>query len=122
MINPLGYAMEQAVVSWVAESGISKKQEHAQITVALDREMQQVIYESDPGLSPDSTGVKLPVSLKACTEYFWTVKVWGDAGDFAESEVNYFETGKNGEALRGEWITTPWPDPACYDLKPLFFR
>ena len=110
MISPIGFSMDQAVVSWIAESQTSSKQARAQIIVALDPEMTNVIYTSDPQASPESTGVKLPLELKPCTAYYWTVQVWGDAGDTAVSEVNYFETGKMGEALGGEWITTPWED------------
>ena len=38
------------------------------------------------------------------------MQVWGDGGDTAISEVNYFETGKRDETLRGEWITPPWTE------------
>lgn len=110
MKSPIGFAMEHVVASWIAESDSSKEQTHAQVIVALDREMKQVIYVSDPTESPDSTGVRLPIELKPRTAYYWTVQVWGDAGDTAVSEVNYFETGKREEALGGEWITTPWDD------------
>lgn len=110
IVNPIGFAMEYATVSWVTESAISKEQARAQVTVALDREMQQVIYASNPDASLNSTGVKLPIKLEPRTEYYWTVEVWGDAGDFAISEVNYFETGKREEELTGKWITTPWED------------
>ena len=111
IINPLGFAMENAVVSWIADSDRSIKQVRAQVQVALDKEMKELIYVSDPSENPDSTGVKLPIALKPRTAYYWTVEVWGDAGDSAKSEVNYFETGKREEELLGEWITTPWEDP-----------
>lgn len=102
--------MKHATVSWVTESDTSKEQVRAQVTVALDREMQQVIYTSSPDASLSSTGVKLPITLKPRTRYYWTVQVWGDAGDTAISKVNFFETGKREEELLGEWITTPWSD------------
>ena len=108
MTEPVGFAMEEAVVSWVVESAESKKQTRAQVIVALDREMKDVIYAGDPYASPDSTGVKLPIELKPRTEYFWTVQVWGDVGDSAISEVNRFETGKREEDLLGCWISVPW--------------
>lgn len=110
MKEPVGFSMEYAVVSWITESDESVKQERAQIIVALDKDMKEVIYTSDPLASPDSTGVKLPIELKPRTAYYWTVQVWGDQGDSATSEVNYFETGKRNETLGGEWITTPWED------------
>ncbi|MBQ8812926.1 MAG: family 78 glycoside hydrolase catalytic domain [Lachnospiraceae bacterium] len=110
MTNPIGFAMDYPVVSWIADSDESACQERAQIIVALDNQMKEIIYQSDPAANPDSTGVKLPIILKPCTEYYWTVQVWGDQGDTAVSQVNYFETGKREEPLGGQWITTPWED------------
>lgn len=106
--TPLGYGMERAVVSWISESEQSKKQIGAQIVVALDSDMKQIIYQSNPEENPDSTGVELPIELKPRTVYYWTVKVWGDGGNSAVSEVNSFETGKREEELLGSWITVPW--------------
>ena len=83
IINPLGFAMKDAVVSWVADREMSKKQVRAQIQVALDKEMKELIYVSDISENPDSTGVKLPIALKPRTAYYWTVEVWGEAGDSA---------------------------------------
>ena len=110
MKNPLGFAMEKAVVSWVADSDVSKKQVRAQVKVARDKEMKELLYVSDASENPDSVAFQLPIELKSRTAYYWTVEVWGDAGDCAISGVNYFETGKREEELGGEWITTPWDD------------
>ena len=127
MTNPLGFAMDNAVVSWIAESEISKKQDRARILVASDPEMKNIIYTSDDLSNPDSIGTKLPVELKPRSSYYWTVQVWGDAGDTAVSEVNYFETGKREEPLGGQWITTSWEDQSrspyvrksfCLEEKP----
>ena len=108
MVNPLGFAMEKAVVSWVADSDISKKQVRAQIKVAKDKKMQELLFASDASKNPTSTAFEVPIELEPRTAYYWTVEVWGDAGDSAISEVNYFETGKREEELLGNWITTPW--------------
>lgn len=113
MHQPMGFAMDQAVVSWITESEVSAKQLSAQVKLALDAAMQNVIYVSDASSNPDSTGFPLPVELQPRTEYFWTVQVWGDGGDTAISEVNSFETGKRQEPLGGQWITTPWQDKKC---------
>lgn len=110
MISPLGFAMEQAVVSWVADSDVSKKQMRAQIKVAKDKEMKELLFESDASGNPDITAFELPIELEPRTAYYWTVEVWGNAGDCALSDVNYFETGKMNEELLGNWITTPWAD------------
>ncbi len=106
---PLGFAMDSATVSWVSESDVSKSQTKARVLVALDKSMTQVVYDStETDLS--CTGVKLPIDLSPRTAYYWTVQVWGDGGDTAVSEVNFFETGKFGKALEGKWITTPWKE------------
>lgn len=124
MKNPLGFAMEKAVVSWVADSDVSKKQVQAQVKVAQDKEMKALLYVSDASENPDSVAFQLPIELKSRTAYYWTVEVWGDAGDCAISEVNYFETGKREEELGGEWITTPWDDQSIspYIRKSLHFE
>lgn len=124
MKNPLGFAMEKAVVSWVADSDVSKKQVQAQVKVAQDKEMKELLYVSDSSENPDSVAFQLPIELKSRTAYYWTVEVWGDAGDCAISEVNYFETGKREEELGGEWITTPWDDQSIspYIRKSLHFE
>jgi len=124
MKNPLGFAMEKAVVSWVADSDVSKKQVQAQVKVAQDKEMKELLYVSDASENPDSVAFQLPIELKSRTAYYWTVEVWGDAGDCAISEVNYFETGKREEELGGEWITTPWDDQSIspYIRKSLHFE
>ncbi len=108
--SPIGFAMDHAVVSWTADSSSSVKQARAQIKVASDPNMQNILFASDASESPESTGFKLPLTLSPRTAYYWTVQVWGDQGDTAVSPVNYFETGKRGETLSGEWLTTPWED------------
>ena len=107
---PVGFAMEEAVLSWVTESEQSHTQTRAKIRVALDEHMENVIYVSGPKDDPRSTGFGVPITLTPRTRYYWTVQVWGDGGDTAVSKVNYFETGKREEPLLGDWITTPWED------------
>lgn len=110
MKNPLGYAMERAVVSWIAGSDVSRRQKAARIVVAADAQMGEILYDSglDPALS--GTGTVLPIELEGKRRYYWTVQVQGEAGDEAISEVNWFETGLRENRLGGEWITTPWAD------------
>lgn len=110
MKNPIGFAMDYPVVSWIADSEVSARQVRAQVTVSSDERMTQILWQSDEWENPDSTGVKLPVELAPCTAYYWTVQVLGDQGDTDISPVNYFETGKRELELDGKWITTPWED------------
>lgn len=110
IVNPLGYGMEYAVVSWITEETSSKKQAAAQVVAAKDPEMKEVIYDSGKSSEVSSLGTKLPILLTPYTRYYWTVKVWGDAGDEAVSEVNWFETGKREDGWQAKWITPEWED------------
>jgi len=105
--KPIGYAIKQASVSWIAESDRSTKQENARVIVAADPDMKKILFSED---AAQSTGTPLPIALQPCTRYYWTVQVWGNGGDTAISEVNYFETGKMEKEPEGSWITTPWED------------
>jgi alpha-L-rhamnosidase len=110
MVKPLGYGMQQATVSWITEDTTSKRQVAAQIVVALDDMMSNIIYDSGKNLELSSLAVDLPIELLPYTRYYWTVKVWGDGGDEAVSAVNWFETGKREEGWQAIWITPIWGD------------
>jgi len=110
IVNPLGYGMEQATVSWIAEDTSSKKQLAAQVIVSQDAEMKTVIYDSGKNPELSSLAAELPVKLAPYTRYYWTVRVWGDDGDEAVSDVNWFETGKREEGWQANWITPEWED------------
>ena len=105
--NPIGYAMEQVSVSWIAESDRSTRQAKAQVVVATDPNMENIIFSEN---TAQSTGTKFPIALRPCTRYYWTVQVWGNNGDTAVSEINFFETGKRQSKLEGHWITPSWED------------
>jgi len=86
--------MEHATISWITEDTFSKKQLAAQIEVARDEQLKDIIFDSGKNAELSSLAFDLPIELIPYTRYYWTVKVWGDAGDEAVSEVNWFETGK----------------------------
>jgi len=106
--NPLGFLMNEAVVSWVACDTPSKRQKAARIVVAHDPGMKEVVYDSGMSESLDSRGVSLPITLQPRTRYYWTVTVEGDVGDSATSSANWFETAKMGEGWKARWISPPW--------------
>ena len=91
-VNPVGDMMGKITLSWVIEDSISKKQVAAQIKVATDQEMKFLVYYT--GKDPDilSQSVEIPMEPEPATRYYWTVRVWGDAGDVCESSINWFET------------------------------
>lgn len=110
MTNPLGFGMDQATVSWIAEETNSKKQLAAQVIVSSDAELSDIIYDSGKSNELSSLAVRLPITLVPYTRYYWLVRVWGDAEDEAASEVNWFETGKREDGFKAKWVTPEWED------------
>ena len=105
IVNPLGFMMKAVTFSWITEETTSKKQTAAQIKVASDGGFSNILYDSGKSEDISSLAAKIPVELSPCTRYFWTVQVWGDEGDTAVSDVNWFETGKMEEPWQGRWIS-----------------
>ena len=114
IVNPIGFMMKRVTASWITEDTASKKQVAAQIKVATDADMKDILYDSgkDPGIS--SLASEIPLTLAPYTRYFWTVKIWGDSGDSQVSDVNYFETGKLSESWKADWITPAWEDKSIH--------
>lgn len=103
--NSLGYALSHPTVSWITEDAQSRRQEFARVQVSSKENMEEVIYDSGKKREISSLGVELPIHLMPRTMYFWKVTVWGDQEESAESEVNWFETGKMEEAWSASWIS-----------------
>lgn len=98
LTNPLGYAMDKCVFSWVVEEAKGTRQRAARILVYRDG--QRV---ADTGWDNiDSLATQVPVPLSPCTRYTWTVSVRTDAGEEAISQENWFETGL--DSWQGQWI------------------
>ena len=106
MDRPLGFQMDNVTISYIVEETRAKKQEAAQVMVALDEGFTDLIYDSGKSSGIDSIAYRLPIELKPRTRYYWKVKVWADNGEEAESEVTWFETPKGKEeGWKGYWIT-----------------
>ena len=99
--NPMGYALERPVFSWVVTDTGSQKPERVQLSV---RQGDRCVYDSGPSAALDPLGTQLPVELLPRTRYTWRVTVWGDGGDRGESGEARFETGKRDEPWQGRWI------------------
>lgn len=104
LTNPLGYEIKVPKVSFCVEDTRAKKPEAARIQVALDASFEEVIYDAGKSADVKLIGTTLPIELKPRTRYYWKAEVWGDNGDYAESEVVWFETAKMDEAWEGQWI------------------
>ncbi len=103
--NPLGFRFTRTVFSWKVADAKGTKQAWARIRVAEDELFSCVVYDS--GCDSEASGIAYPVelALKPRCRYFWTAAVGTEAGEEAESPVQWFETAKLEEAWEGKWIT-----------------
>jgi alpha-L-rhamnosidase len=105
LINPIGYQFDKTVFTFVVSGAVGKKQVAAQIMVAADEQMKNVVYDSGMSDRVDSLGTEVKLTLKPRTRYYWTAKALSDVGEEAVSEVSYFETAKMDEAWSGKLIS-----------------
>lgn len=103
--KPIGFQMEQPVFSWRVAEAKGKFQKAARIKVAEDSGMTHILLDTGWRSDWDSLASPVQLSLSPRTRYYWTVSVETDAGELAESDVEFFETGKMGEAWSARWIT-----------------
>lgn len=120
VVNPLGYAIEQPVFSWMVEDTQDTVQTAAQVLVSLDGAFRQIIFDSGriEGNAIDSLAYRPAIEVRPRTRYFWKVRIWGET-ESAESDVAWFETAKMGEAWLAEWIT---PDGEDNQVHPILYQ
>jgi alpha-L-rhamnosidase len=110
LVNPVGYALDLPFISWVTSDTSAKKQVAARVVVkkenngTLTADGGTLLYDSGKRVDISSLGYELPVTLEPHTRYFWQVHVWGDNGDFAESDWAFFETAKLNLLWEAQWI------------------
>lgn len=103
--NPLGFDLGTPRLSWITQSNYAKKQEAAQIQVALDTEFKHMVFDTGISSNIDSISYELTIDLNPQTRYYWKVTVWGDNGEHAISDIAWFETGKLNVPWKAKWIT-----------------
>lgn len=103
--SPIGFQMNRPVFSWQVERAEGKFQKAARIKVASDPEMTHILADTGWSAELDSLACSVELALMPRTRYYWTVSVETDAGETAESNASFFETGKMGEAWAAKWIT-----------------
>ncbi len=103
--NPLGFRMKRTVFSWKVRGAAGICQKAARIRVATDDKMKQIVADTGFAENADSRGFGVELKMKSCTRYYWDVTVQSDAGEEAESPVQWFETAKREEPWVGKWIT-----------------
>ena len=105
LTNPLGYQMKRIVFSWKVREAKGTCQRTARIQVALDKDMQDILFDSGYDAHADALAYPVLLSLTPRTRYFWTVSVKSNADETAVSEVQWFETAKMQEPWSGKWIS-----------------
>ena len=108
LTNPLGYHIDCPVFSWQVEDAVGKSQTAARIVVKSDN--KGIVADTD-WASLDSLATTIEIPLSPRTRYTWSVAVRTDAGEEAESDENFFETGKIDEPWTAKWI-------GCDDSEP----
>ncbi|MCF0136572.1 MAG: family 78 glycoside hydrolase catalytic domain [Lachnospiraceae bacterium] len=103
--KPIGYRLPRLSFSWKVRESSGKSQSSARIRIAEDPGMETILADTGWDSALDSLGSVIELSLRSRTRLFWTVAVRSDAGEEAESEVNYFETGKMDEPWSAHWIS-----------------
>ena len=104
LTNPLGWDVEHPTISYVVTEARGCFQRAARVWVSLSPDFAENLYDSGERSDIVSTSFELPIDLKPMTRYYWKVWVRDDAGDAAESAVQWFETGKDAP-WRAQWIT-----------------
>ena len=104
LINPCGFEIEGPVFSFLVKETEGKNLAWAEITVSDNPEMKHILAATGRRVL-DFTGEKLSFAVQPRTRYYWRVSACTDAGEMAESDVQWFETGKLDEPWRGLWIT-----------------
>lgn len=101
--NPLGFDFKKIIASWNVEDTDAKTIKNGVLEVAEDIAFTNIIYKKESA-EINQTGEVIEIELRPRTRYFWRVRITGDNGDSATSDVQYFETGKMDESWTGKWI------------------
>ena len=102
--NPVGYAIDRPVLSWVVSESAGTSQKAARIRMAEDAAMERIVFDSGMVKDISSLGFVLPCEVKPATRYWWDVSVEAGNGDYGTSEAAYFETAAVVSELSGEMI------------------
>ena len=105
--NPLGFEMDNVRFSWIVENeeDSSRTQKETKITVALDEEFENIIFDSGFCSNIDNLSFVPNIKLEARTRYYWKVTVINDLDEKITSHLSWFETSKINEKWVGSWIT-----------------
>lgn len=101
--NPVGFAMERVLCSWLVGEAQSQRLSHVKIEVGLDELFSKVVFAIESA-ELKCYETELTMELKPYTTYYWRVSVTGEDGEAAVSETTFFETAKMQDSWDGQWI------------------
>ena len=121
--NPTGIDIESPIFSWnLSSEKRGVLQTTYQITIASDKNMSNVVWDSGIINSSESASVKaIGFTPQPSTRYYWSVSVKDNTGESASStEVASFETGLMGTGWsNAKWINaTVTPSSSTDSDKP----
>ena len=107
LVNPVGIDTTNPIFSWKMESAVTgQKQTAYQITVAKDKNLTDVVWDSNKQETNKSVGIEYEGEvLQQSTTYYWNVTVWDKDGVAIQSDLASFEMGLFGEDA---WADSQW--------------
>lgn len=122
--NPIGYAIDRPVFSYITDECGGKYQKDARICIAKDPQMEQIVFDSGISEDIDSIAYKLPeyVALEDDTRYYWQVAVTADNGEKAVSDTAFFETAIDTKKLNAKFIACEKHLDVCTFFKSVHIK
>ncbi|WNS43153.1 family 78 glycoside hydrolase catalytic domain [Paenibacillus sp. MMS20-IR301] len=102
--EPLGYELDEVVLSWITTGEPGGYQSAARVTISPDAAMASVIYDSGKGAEVSGIAHAVKLEWQPRTRYYWQAEVWTVSGGYAASSISWFETGKQAEPFTGRWV------------------
>lgn len=104
LVNPLGFDLGKPRVSFMIEDAWKEKNLLTRVVVAMDKELNHIVYDSGFAKEIDGLAHEIPLSLKEQTRYYWQVSVKNDCGEIKTSDLAWFETAKTSN-WQAKWIS-----------------
>lgn len=112
MSNPMGCVFDAVSCSWKVKDVCGKNQKYVWIEVSTDADFSELLYVKE-GEALCSLGEALACTLKPYTRYYYRVTVETDREEKAVSEVQYFETAKQEDGWKAQWLGV-WSEDAFH--------
>lgn len=103
--NPIGFHMDEVTLQWIITESSGNSIRWTQIQIALDRNMEHIIYDTGKSTGVDSGGTKLDMRLSYQTRYYGQITICDNFNNTDKSELFFFETAKDEKQWAGEWVT-----------------